>query len=95
VQYFTRGERRVRQEQNGIDDFFDFTILPTGWQPFQEIVVSGLCIGVSITPALRCLLECRPSHIRWRERGHRIQGALQHDLNGRSYTCDRLVNQGR
>src|SRR5437016_7748859 len=25
---------------------------------------------------------------------HRIQGALQHNLNGRPYTCDRLVHQG-
>ena len=25
---------------------------------------------------------------------HRVQPALQHELNGRSYSCDRLVHHG-
>jgi len=46
VQYLTRGERRIRQEQNCIDDFLDFTDPANRVQPFQKIVGLRLCIGV-------------------------------------------------
>src|ERR1700686_3991682 len=94
VQYFTRGERGVGQKQSRIDDFFDLTDPADRMQPFEKVmgfrfmhrsIDHSRCYGVYTNALLRVFNgegAC-----------HRIQGALQHDLNGRPYTCDRLVNQ--
>src|SRR6202035_5419670 len=95
VQDFTGGECGVRQVQNCVHDFFNFTDPADRLQPFERLQ----CLGPmhrSVDDARRdgvyasailCVLEgecARP----------RIQTALNHDLNSRRYACDRLVNEG-
>ena len=41
VQYFTSGERGVRQEQHCIYDFFDFTHPSDRVQPFEKLMGLG------------------------------------------------------
>src|SRR5436853_4957032 len=96
VQNFARGERGVGQKQGCVDDFFDLTDPADRVQPFEKVMsfrfVHGSIdhsrrYGVYSNAFLRVFNGERARH--------RIQGALEHDLNGGAYTCDRLVNQGR
>src|SRR5882724_1022057 len=95
VQNFTRGEGGVGQKQSRVDDLFDLTDPADRVQPFEKVMSFRFMhwsidhsrrYGVYTNAFLRVFNgECAC---------HRIQGALHHDLNGRAYTCDRLVNQG-
>src|SRR5436309_5230585 len=95
VQYFTRGERGVGQKQSCVDDFFDLTNPADGMQAFEKVMGFGFVHG-SIDHSRRYGVYANAFLRVFNGEGgcHRIQGALQHDLNGRAYTCDRLVNEG-
>src|SRR6266446_1344095 len=94
VQDFTGGECGVRQVQNCVHDLFDFTDPADRMQPFEKLKGLGFMHrsvddargnGVYAN-AILCVFdgECA---------GHRIQTALDHDLNVRRDTCDWLVNE--
>src|SRR5260221_14456922 len=95
VQYFARSKRRVGQKQSCVDDFLDLSD-PTDWvQPFEKVMGFGFVhgsidhsrsYGVYTNAFLRVFNGERACH--------RIQGTLQHDLHGRPYARDRLVNEG-
>jgi len=70
---FTVVKVGVRQKQNGIYDFVDSPILPTG--AFWELNVSGLC-SVLMTPTQRVHSECRLGIFHRQCTCHRIQTAL-------------------
>src|SRR5437016_10698635 len=95
VQYFTRGERGVGQKQSCVDHFFDLTDPAERVQPFEK-VMSFWFVHRSIDHSRRYAVYTNAFLRVFNGEGacHRIQGALQHNLNGRSYTFDRLVNQG-
>src|SRR6266481_9372496 len=95
VQDFTGGECGVRQEQDCIHDFLDFTHPIDRMQPFEELVTLRLVHG-SVDDARRdgvdanailCVFDGECAR-------HRVQASLDHDLNGRRDTCDWLVNEG-
>jgi hypothetical protein len=95
VQYFTRGERGVGKKQSCVDDFFDLTDPADRVQPFEKVMSFRFMHG-SIDHSRRYGVYTNAFLRVFNGEGacHRIQGALQHNLNGRPYTCDRLVNQG-
>jgi len=55
VQNFHRRESGFREKQDCVYDLTDFPILPIGCNPFRDSCVSGLCIGVLITPSATVL----------------------------------------
>src|SRR5882762_8338997 len=95
VQNFTRGERGVGQKQSRVDDFFDLTDPADRVQPFEKFMSFRFMHGsIDHSRRYRVYTNAFLRIFDGEGAGHRIQGALQHDLNGRPNTCDRLVNQG-
>ena len=82
VQYFTSGERGVRKKQNCIYDFFDFAEPVERTQPFEGLIGLGFmhrsfddaCRNGVYADAVLGMLNCQGAR-------HRIQSALDHDLN--------------
>src|SRR6267378_8396781 len=87
VQYFTGGERGVGQKQSSVDDFFDLTDPADRVQPFEEVMSFRFMHG-SIDHSGRYGVYSNAVLRVFNGEGacHCIQGALQHNLNGRPYT---------
>src|SRR5262245_37636482 len=96
VQYFTRGERGIAQKQSCIDDFFDLTEPAERLQTLEKVMGFRFMHG-SIDHSRRYCVYTNALLRVFNSEGacHRIQAALQHDLNRGSYTGNRLVDQCR
>src|SRR5258705_719855 len=95
VQDFTGGECGVRQIENCIYNFLDFTDPADRMQAFQKLKglwfmhrsVDNARGNAVYANAILCVFDGECAR-------HRVQAALDHDLNGRRDTCDWLVNEG-
>src|SRR3954471_21599446 len=84
VQNFTRGEGGVGQKQSCVDDFFDLTDPADRVQSFEEVMSLRFMHG-SVDHSRRYGVYANALLRVFDREGarHRIQSALQHDLNGR------------
>src|SRR5215472_7328402 len=93
VQYFTRGKRGVDQKQSCIDDFFDLTDPADRLQTLEKVMSFRFMHGSIDYSRRYCVYTNAFLRVFNSEACHRIQAALQHDLDGGFDTDNRLVNQ--